>query len=140
MSAEENKAIIRRLFEEVYNGGNMDILDEIVAPGVFNHTAVPEHQCGIEGFKHIVRWGRNLFPDGRYEIEDMRAEGDKVACRVTVSGTHQGELWNISPTGKQFSVEHIHWHRLAGGKLVERWAVRDDLGMMQQLGVISMPG
>jgi predicted ester cyclase len=62
-----------------------------------------------------------------------------VACRVTCSGTHEGELWGIPPTGKRFSVEHVHWHRLADGKLVERWGVRDDLGMMQQLGVISAP-
>ncbi len=88
----ENKAIIRRLIEEVYNGNNLDVLDELVAPDVFNHTAVPEHQHGIGGFKHIVRWPHTILPDSRYEIEDMIAEEDRVAYRITFSGIHEGEL------------------------------------------------
>ncbi len=115
MVAEENKVVIRRLIEEVYNEDSQDVLDELVAPDVFNHSAVP---------------------DVHYAVEGMIAEGDMVACRVTCSGTHEGELWGILPTGKRFSVEHVHWHRLADGKLVERWGVRDDLGMVQQLGVV----
>ncbi len=140
MSAEENKAVIRRLFEEVYNGHNMDVLDELVAEDVVNHSAVAEHQRGIEGFKHVMEWGYALSPDARYELLDMIAEGDMVACRVRVGGTMQGEMFGVAPTGKGFSAEHVHWHRVADGKLVERWAVRDDLGTLIQLGIVDPPG
>ena len=70
----------------------------------------------------------------------MIAEGDMVACRITVSGTHDGDFQGTPPTGKRFAVDHVHWHRLADGKLVERWAVRDDLGTLIQLGIIDPPG
>ncbi len=137
MSAEENKTVIRRLVEEVYNDNNLDVLYELVAQDMANHSAIPEHQHGIEGFKHVNRWVRAGFSDAHYEIEDMIAEGDMVACRITVSGTHDGDFQGTPPTGKRFSVDHVHWHRLADGKLVERWAVRDDLGAAQQLGMLS---
>jgi predicted ester cyclase len=70
----------------------------------------------------------------------MIAEGDMVACRVRASGTMQGEMFGIAPTGKSFSAEHVHRHRVVDGKLVERWAVRDDLGTLIQLGIIDPPG
>ena len=140
MSPEQNKAVIRRLFDEVYNGQNLDVLEELVAQNVVNRSAVAEHQHGIEGFRHVMEWGFDLAPNGRYELTGMIAEGDTVACRVTVSGTQQGKLFGISPTGKHFTAEHIHWHRMADGKLVERWAVRDDLGTLIQLGIIEPPG
>ena len=137
MSAEENKALIRRLVDEVYNDNDLDVLDKLVAQDIINHSAVPEHQHGIEGFRHVNEWVRAAFSDVHYEIEDMIAEGDMVACRITVSGTQDGEFQGNPPTGKRFSVDHVHWHRLADGKLVERWAVRDDLGAAQQLGLLS---
>ena len=137
MSAEENKAVIRRLVEEVYNLNDLDVLDELVALDIVNHSAVPEHQHGIEGFRRVNRWVRDAFSDAHYRIDDMIAEGDMVACRITASGTHDGEFRGNPPTGKWFSVDHVHWHRLAEGKLVERWAVRDDLGAAQQLGLLS---
>ncbi len=69
----------------------------------------------------------------------MIAEGDKVAARMTSSGTHEGEFVGIPPTGKRISVQHVHWFRLGDGKVVEQWSVRDDLGQMQQMGVIPSP-
>jgi len=92
VSAEENKAVIRRLVEEVYNGNNLDLLDELVAQDVVNHSAVPEHQHGIEGFRHVNSWVRDAFSDAHYRIDDMIAEGDMVACRITASGTQDGEF------------------------------------------------
>ncbi len=139
MSAEENKAVIRRFFDEVYNRDH-DVLDELVAVEVVNHSATDEHKRGIEGFRRVMEWGAALLPDGRYELLDMIAEGEMVACRVRVSGTMQGELFGIPPTGKSFTAEHVHWHRVSEGKLVERWAVRDDLGALVQLGIIDPPG
>ncbi len=90
VSVEENKAVIRRLFDQVYNDQNLDVLEELVAEDVVNHAAAEEHKHGIEGFRHVVEWGIALMPDGRYEILDMIAEGDMVACRVRASGTMQG--------------------------------------------------
>jgi predicted ester cyclase len=92
VSAQDNKTVIRRLIEEVYNEGNLDVVDELVVPDVFNHAAVPEHQHGIDGFKHVIEWVREFSSDVHYEIEDLIAEGEKVAVRMTHSGTTQSRL------------------------------------------------
>ena len=135
MSAQEevNKAIILRLVEEVCNDNDLDVLDELLAEDFVNYSAVPEHRHGIEGLKHVNKWVRAGFSDAHYEIEDMIAEGDRVACRITLTGTHDGEFQGSPPSGRRLRMDHVHWHRLADGKLVERWAVRDDLGAAQQL-------
>jgi steroid delta-isomerase-like uncharacterized protein len=140
VSAEGNKAVIRRLIEEVYNEGNLDVVDELMAPDIFDHAAVPEHQHGIDGFKHVMEWVRDIGPDTHYAIDDTIVEGDKVAVRMTQSGTRTGTLKGILPTGKSFSVDYVHWFRLADGKVAELWAVRDDLSRLQQLGLIPVPG
>jgi predicted ester cyclase len=108
LSTEKNKAVVRRLFEEVANGHDLDVLDELVAEDVVNHAATEEHKLGIEGFRHVMEWGFALLPDGRYEVLDTIAEGDMVACRVRVSGTMQGELFGVPATGKGFTAEHVH--------------------------------
>jgi steroid delta-isomerase-like uncharacterized protein len=138
VSAEDNKAIIRRLIEEVYNEGNLDVVNELVAPDVFDHGAVAEHQHGIDSFKHVIEWVRDLSSDIHYNIDDIIAEGDKVGVRMTVSGTDTGTLRGIPPTGKGFSVDYVHWFRLAEGKVAELWAVRDDLSRLQQLGLVPV--
>jgi predicted ester cyclase len=107
VSAEANKAIIHRLVEEVYNEGNLEVADELVAHDVYNHLAVPDYQHGVEGFKHVIEWVRSIGRDTRYEIDDIIAEGDRVAVRITVSGTHTGELRGIPPTGKRVSVDYF---------------------------------
>ena len=138
MSAEDNKAVIRRLIEEVYNQGNLDAVDELMAPDVLDHAAVPQHRHGIDAFKHVMEWVRGMSSDIHYEVDDLIAEGEKVAVRMTVSGTDTATLRDIPPTGKRFSVDYVHWFRLADGKVAELWAVRDDLTRLQQLGL--MPG
>jgi steroid delta-isomerase-like uncharacterized protein len=110
----------------------------LVALDVFNHPAVPEHQHGTDGFKHVIEWVRDIGPDTHYGIDDIISEGDKVAVRMTMSGTHTGTLKGIPPTGKRFSVDYVHWFRLAEGKVAELWAVRDDLTRLQQLGLIPL--
>jgi steroid delta-isomerase-like uncharacterized protein len=139
VSAEDNKAVIRRLIEEVYNRGNLDVVDELVAPDVFNHPAVPEHQHGIDAFKHVIEWVREFSSDVHYDMEDIIAEGAKVAVRMTHSGTHTGAVRGIPPTGKRFSVDYVHWFRVAEGKVAELWALRDDLSRLQQLGLVPVP-
>jgi steroid delta-isomerase-like uncharacterized protein len=133
LSVEENKALIRRFIEEAWNEHNQSIIEEVVAPDYLNHAAPPEHQRGIAGAKRTLDWLVAAFPDTRFDIEDIIADGDLVAIRGTNSGTHEGEFAGISPTGKHYAVEHMHWFRVAGGKIAEHWVVRDDLGMRQQL-------
>ena len=134
MSAEENKAIARRYIEEAWNRHNPDAIDELLSPDYLNHAAVAEHQRGIAGAKHILNWLMAAFPDTRFDIEDIISDRDMVAIRGTASGTHEGEFAGIPPTGKRFAVQQVHWLRVAEGKVAEHWAVRDDLGMMRQLG------
>jgi steroid delta-isomerase-like uncharacterized protein len=135
VSAEDNKAVIRRLIDEVYNEANLDVVDELVAPDVFDHAAVAEHQQGIDAFKHVMEWVREFSSDVHYDIDDIITEGEKVTVRMTQSGTHTGTVRGIPPTGKRFSVDYVHWFRLEDGKVAELWAVRDDLTRLEQLGL-----
>jgi steroid delta-isomerase-like uncharacterized protein len=140
VSAENNKEVIRRLIKDVYNDNYLDVVDELIAPDIFDHAAVPEHRHGISGFKHVMEWVRTFSSDVHYDIEDIIAEGEKVAVRMTQSGTHTGSVRGNPATGKRFSVDYVHWFRLADGKVAEMWAVRDDLSRLQQLGLIPGPG
>src|SRR5687767_2969477 len=101
VSAEGNNAVIRRLTEEGYNEGNLEIVDELVAADIFDHAAVREHQHGIAGFKHVMEWVREFSSDVHYDIDDIIAEGDKVAVRMIQSGTHTGTVRSIPPTGRR---------------------------------------
>jgi len=137
MSPEENKAQYRRTFEEVFNQGNFAIVDELVAPDFLNHEIPPGmNNRGAEATRQAVTMLRTAFPDLHFTIEEVLAEGDTVAGRVTMSGTHLGPFQGIPPTGRSFQQAHMHFVRFRDGKAVEHRAVRDDLGMMRQLGVI----
>ena len=133
--SEENKSVIRRLLQEVWNQGNVDTIDEIVATDYVDHTPAADIP-GREAFKQLVKGFHVAFPDIRFTLEDLIAEGDKVVARWAASGTHRGDLMGIAPTGKQMMVTGVHMYRLADGKLVERWGNWDQLGMLQRLGVI----
>jgi steroid delta-isomerase-like uncharacterized protein len=139
MSAEESKAIVRR-FWGVWEEGNIDLVDELLAPDYINHTpATPDQPTGPEGVKGVVTMFRSAMPDLRVVIEDMIAEGDKVAVRYTLEGTHEGELFGVPPTGQRLSIKSITVERVSDGKIRDHWRVTDELGMMQQLGVIPVP-
>jgi predicted ester cyclase len=99
VSSEENKAVVRRLYEEVFNGGNLDLADDLVAPDGVNHAAPPGGPAGPVGVRRIVGMLRAAFPDDRHEIEDMLAEGDRVAVRITHTGTHEGVFRGAPPRG-----------------------------------------
>jgi len=129
MSGQNNKAIVRRLWEEVWNQTALDVCDEIFCP---------------EYAAHEKRYAPTIwaaFPDSLHTIEEMIAEEDKVVTRFTWRGTHQGEFRGIPPTGKQVETQGIWIHRLAGGRIVEgrQWGVVDMLGMLQQLGATIAP-
>ena len=137
----ENKAQLRRIYEEMFNQGNLVIADELIAPDFFNHEDPPGmNSRGPESARQVVMMLRTAFPDLHFTIEELVAEGDMVACRMTMSGTHQGPLMGIAPTGRSVRQQaQVHFVRFRNGKVIEHRAVRDDLGMMRQLGVIPVP-
>src|SRR5215212_7080522 len=140
MSAEENKTTMRR-YLDVFEEGNIDLLDELLAPDYVNHTpATPDLPTGPEGVKGVVSMFRGGMPDLRVMVEDMIAEGDKVATRYTLEGTHEGELFGIPPTGQRLSIKSMTVERVSEGKIRDHWRVTDNLDMMQQLGVVPAPG
>ena len=135
MLAEENKALTRRYYEDVWNKGNTALLDDVMVANHVNH-APPNPVLGVEGFKDYVAVYHKAFPDFHLSIEDQVAEEDRVADRWVVRGTHQGNLMGIPPTGKQVMVTGISITRIANGKIQETWADFDLLGLMQQIGVV----
>jgi steroid delta-isomerase-like uncharacterized protein len=139
MSTEQNKAIVRRVFEEIVNKGNMSAADELLAADYVNHD-MPAPVPGVEGFKLIIGMFRTAFPDITVTLDDALAEGDRVVTRGVFTGTHKGEFMGIPATGKKVAVKYLDIWRLENGKCKENWVQMDMLGLMQQLGVVPTPG
>jgi steroid delta-isomerase-like uncharacterized protein len=135
MAPDENKTRIRRFYDE-FNKRNLAALDDIIAPHAVDHSAPPGQPGGIEGFRQFAGMILTAFPDLHFTVEDMIAEGDKVVARVTIRGTHQGMFLGIPPSGKHVTSTGIEIYRIAGSKVVEHWNNYDDLGLLQQLGVV----
>ena len=143
MSLEENKELVSRIYDELWNERKLEVAEELIAQDAVNYdTGLLPQPFGHEEMKGTVRMVTAGFPDNRHEVEEMIAEGDKVVVRCTLTGTHQGEFMGIPPTGRSIEVSEIHVYRLEDGKAVEHRVGRDDLGAMRQLGVISdeLPG
>jgi len=141
MSIEENKAAVRRFYEEVWGKGNLDVADELSVENFVDHNPVdPNLPPGIEGFKQIVPMFRTAFPDLQFTVEDLIADGDKVVSRLTIRATHKGEFMGILPTGKQATITAIDIVRIVDGKMVERWGEVDMFRLMQELGGIPPTG
>ena len=138
--SEENKAVVRRFFEEVWNNGNFEVADEILAPDFVVNRVPPGIPPDREGFKQLIAMYRAAFPDLHLDIEDQIAEGDMVVTRFTLHGTHQGELMGIPPTNKPITVTGIGINRIVEGRSREIWINFDQYGMLVQLGVIPAPG
>jgi steroid delta-isomerase-like uncharacterized protein len=135
--SEQNKAIVRRLFEEFWNKGNLSVADELFAPNYEHHDpSTPDFGRGPESEKKRATLYRTAFPGVRLTIEDTIAEGETVVARWSCRGTHKGDLSGIAPTGKQFTISGVTIARLANGKMAEGWVNWDALGLMQQLGVV----
>ena len=139
MSAEENKAVVRRFLEELLSTENLAVADEILSPGFRFYFAGSPEPMDLESYKEFLVTRRAAFPDRRFVVEEMIAEGDKVSARFTMRGTHKGELRGIAPTGREVTMTGIDMIRLSEGKMVEDRVEVDQLGMMQQLGVIASP-
>ncbi len=135
MSTEENKALTHRFWEEVFNGRNLDLIDELCAPNFVEH-GMSNQVSNAEGLKQFLSMWFNAFPDLHVTIDDLLAEGDRCATRWTGRGTHKGELMGIPPTGKQVTMMGISIDHIVGGKFVEDWTFEDEPYMMQQLGVV----
>ena len=139
VSAEANKALVRRFYEEI-DKDNLDVLDELVDPDYLDHNPppFPGLGSGLDGLKQAFRIFRKATP-GYHRIEDQIAEWDKVVTRLTSFGKHEGDLPGAPRTGNDLKMTSITIHRIAGGKLVEKWAEKDVLGFLQQIGVIPSP-
>ena len=140
MSVEQNKAVVRRVVEEVINKGNIALFDELVASNFVEHGLPPGFPPGARGTKQFFSLLRAAFPDFHYTIEDMVGEGDYVALRLTSQGTMKGEFMGMKPSGKHAVWSSMDFARLKDGKVVEYWGIEDQLSMLQQLGFAPMPG
>ena len=139
MSAENNKAVVRR-FNESFNAGDLDGAVAVFAPNALIHNSGAPDPLNVEGFKQFGGIFRTAFPDGKLTIEDLIVEGEKVVSRVTYRGTHTGDMLGIPPTRKPVMVSAILIDQFADGKIVESWRLFDQMGMMQQLGLVPAPG
>ncbi len=137
MSSEQYKKNGQRIFEDIWNAGNMAIAHDLFAPNYVLHVPLGTYQ-GVEGLQQYVAGIRSAFPDIHITIEDQFVEGDKSVVRWTMRGTHQGALQGMPPTGKQASMTAITIFRWANGMAEEAWTVYDQMSMLQQLGL--MPG
>jgi steroid delta-isomerase-like uncharacterized protein len=137
--SEENNEKVRRLVEEGFGQGKLEIVDEVLGPDFvcFDPNSQAGEVRGADMIKQEIEWFRNAVPDLTYAVVDQVAEGDKVATRYTASGTHQGEFFGVAPTGNRIEMSGIQVDRFdENGKMVEEWAQYDLLGAMRQMGAI----
>jgi len=140
MSAEENKAIVRRFCDEFFNKGNLRIVEELHTPDYQHHDPdAPDPGGGAEGYIKRNAVFLKAFPDRRLTFEDQVAEGYRVATRITMRATHTGDLPNMPATGRPLTIVSMHICRIMEGRIAEEWELFDALGMLQQLGVYTPP-
>jgi predicted ester cyclase len=137
MSTEENKAVVRRYMGAFWDGGDASVADEVIAPSYAVHDpGTPGREGGVAGEKQVLALYYSVFPDFSLATEELLAEGDTVAARWTVRGTHRGALNGIAPTGKAVTISGISLLRVRDRRIVEHWLNWDTLGMLQQVGAI----
>ena len=136
MSVEENKALMRRFYDEIVNEGRADLIEQLVSKDFVEREEFPGLGTDRAGLRDFLGMMRNAFPDFRMEVEDLIGEGDRVVARLTMSGTHKGEFMGMPPSGHSFKVETIDIVRFANGQAVEHWGVTDSGAMMEQLGAV----
>lgn len=140
MSTEQNKSIVRRWIEEGWNRHNLNVIDEVYAPDFVQHEPEPQMVNSREALKQYVGSYLTAFSDLQLSIEDLIAEGDKVAWRFVSNGTHSGPFMGMPATGKKGVITGLVIFRLENSRIAEAWVNIDALGLLQQLGVIPMPG
>jgi len=133
---QHNQQLIRNYFNEVWNKGNLDLLDELLNPNYLNHSSsIPDSPPGPGGLKPIVSAMRIAFPDLHYTIQDLIVTDDRVVARVKMTGTHTGDFFGIPPTNKKISVNQINIEYIENGRISEHWRITDENTMMNQLGL-----
>jgi predicted ester cyclase len=135
---DKNKRTVSRLYQEVGNEGRLELLDEIAWPDHVEHNPFPQQTQGVQGFKQRISMVRAAF-DPTFTIEHMIAEGDKVAVMWSNHGTHAGEWFGFSPTGKSVIARGVDIHLLRDGRLAEHWDVVDITHFLSQVGVLPAP-
>jgi predicted ester cyclase len=133
---DANKALVRRLYEEGFNEGNLDVVDEIVAPVVTHDPIILDAPTGPDSIRGGIEMIRKAFPDFHVEVIDLVAEDDKVASFVVMSGTNTGDYRRGGATNKKGTMRAFLLWRVAGGRLVESWGMADRFQFLQQLGVV----
>ncbi len=140
MSPEENKAVSRRLIEDVFTKGKLSLIHELCLPNLVLHDpSVPGGEVrGPDQFTQLVNVYRTAFPDLNCTIDDQIAQGEEVVTRYTVRGTHRGDFMGTPPTGKKINLSGITIDRYSSGKIAESWNVTDSLTLLQQIGVVPV--
>ena len=134
-AADENKPLVRRLFSAVADGWSPAVVDEFYAPDYRRHLNATTPPITAEAHRQRAARLRSAFPDARVTLEDILAEGDRVAFRLTIRGTHEGAFLGVAPTGKSVVLSFFGMVRIADGKLVEEWGGLDQAALFRQLGV-----
>ena len=132
--SEQNKAAIRRFYEELVNERKLDLADEMILDNVDDHAA---RGAGLENFKKLYAVMLRIFPDIQAKIEDLIAEGDKVVARVEFTATQSGSFRGFPPVNRCVTFTGVDIFRFQGGKIAERWAQRDFLGMLEKFGHVT---
>jgi steroid delta-isomerase-like uncharacterized protein len=142
LTPEQNNAIAEKFFESVWNKGDFRVLDTLISPDAIDHSNVggkPKMEKGSASFRAIVSMFRSAMPDIQLTIDDEVYAGDKVVHRWTLTGTDTGGVMGMPPSGKKLTFTGTTIVRMDDGKIVERWANVDELGLLQQLGVVPPP-
>jgi steroid delta-isomerase-like uncharacterized protein len=129
----ENKAVVLRSEAELWSKGNLAVADELYSPNFVCHFILGREWRGVEGIKAAVQSHRTSFPDWNERVDDIIAEGNRVAIRITSTGTQLGKFEGLAPTGRKITIQEFHIFRLSGGKIVEQWGMPDVQSLMTQL-------
>jgi predicted ester cyclase len=138
MSKDELLRKVRLLFENGFNKGDYSLADELLHPDYIDHSTLPSPAPGVEGFKKRIAALRKTFPDAIFSVDDIFVDGNKIGLRWTVRGTDTGGFRDRPPSGKQVIINGINIEYIFDGKIIDHWSSPDNLGMLQQLGVIPM--
>ncbi|HEY2302059.1 MAG TPA: ester cyclase [Acidimicrobiales bacterium] len=135
-ASDRNAATMRRFYSELFIGRRFELMSELVSPELINHTAPAGHQHGFGPITALIKALGTAFPDGSYDIEDVVTDGDVAVMRAWYQGTHLGDFFGHTATGRPFRFLQIHWMRFGGdGRIIEHWGLRDDATHLRQLGV-----
>ena len=137
--AEKHETSVRRLIDEAWNKGNLKVIDEVCAPDIVNNDPMNPVR-GLEAQRGLVKKYRTAFPDCRLDVDEIFSASDKVVVRWRYSGTHQGQLEGIAPTGRRVNGTGLTIYHFMGDRIQQVFANWDALGMLQQLGVVTLPG